>query len=795
MAAPVASLPTGSDSLTGPSASAMHGAFLSPYSVPPAPHLLSMPPASCAPPPSAPPAPPPPAAAARATRAAQGMAAAAAAAALMQQPPLERKHSAAAGRRSARPATPQMRGGGGADERASGAAAAAAATAPSAGTRRSRSNSLRYDKLHDTAAATQSAVSSPIRAATAAVEGRVAAAGAAEAAAAAPREQRGRARMLSEDDDDDDADAHLDGCSGGGGAKRRRLSALTADERAQASRDRNREHARNTRLRKKAYVEELKKTVEELERHRDWAAREAVISAQRRAEADALRLRVVEAFLELRGGGGSKGGAAAADEARAWRPLVDDAFVLQHAGLTCGGGGSKSPASSRLTGIPHVLAELAELRALLDGVAGSSAAAAPRRDRAAARALPLPRVRLAYAVDAAGMTVGGTTLMAPWRATTVGAVACGARAELVMNGGMLRATFTPQNRLASLHMVFDTAPFAAALSAAVPSRSAPPTAAAAGTAVVSSDSDASGRRCSGSSGGAECSVTAAALPARRSRHPLDEIVDAVRERRSASVCFRASPSGGAVAAGGGGGSDGGGAPLQSLQVFPMSAQGPDTLHFVGVLQMLPEQQTTHTDASPPPFVGYTELVASATGASSSSNAQHAGATQPADDLTGGVSGRPASRLSDGGYASASDSCNDFAFLRDDDGGGGSSDDGGDMDDEEDTGDNTNGDNAGSGRGSPASSSGGGSGGGGGGVTAPAAHMPFLPYLDAGASFGQGMSGAMAAYGWGRASGGAVDYNAGRAGEGAPFNVGAAALALHDFGSGGAASDDGDGASL
>jgi len=36
---------------------------------------------------------------------------------------------------------------------------------------------------------------------------------------------------------------------------------MSADERARQNRDRNREHARNTRLRKKAYVEELKKTL------------------------------------------------------------------------------------------------------------------------------------------------------------------------------------------------------------------------------------------------------------------------------------------------------------------------------------------------------------------------------------------------------------------------------------------------------------------------------------------------------------------------------------------------------
>ncbi|CAM9659726.1 unnamed protein product, partial [Discosporangium mesarthrocarpum] len=41
--------------------------------------------------------------------------------------------------------------------------------------------------------------------------------------------------------------------------KKRKRAVLSKEERAKQNRDRNREHARNTRLRKKAFVEELKK--------------------------------------------------------------------------------------------------------------------------------------------------------------------------------------------------------------------------------------------------------------------------------------------------------------------------------------------------------------------------------------------------------------------------------------------------------------------------------------------------------------------------------------------------------
>jgi hypothetical protein len=82
---------------------------------------------------------------------------------------------------------------------------------------------------------------------------------------------------------------------------RARRQSLTQDERARQNRDRNREHARNTRLRKKAYVEELKKTLTELVAQRDAAELEQRQSAQRELEQREVRFRVIEEFLKLRG--------------------------------------------------------------------------------------------------------------------------------------------------------------------------------------------------------------------------------------------------------------------------------------------------------------------------------------------------------------------------------------------------------------------------------------------------------------------------------------------------------------
>lgn len=82
---------------------------------------------------------------------------------------------------------------------------------------------------------------------------------------------------------------------------RARRQNLTPDERARQNRDRNREHARNTRLRKKAYVEELKRTLTALVSQRDAAELEKRHSAQRELEQREVRFRVIEEFLKLRG--------------------------------------------------------------------------------------------------------------------------------------------------------------------------------------------------------------------------------------------------------------------------------------------------------------------------------------------------------------------------------------------------------------------------------------------------------------------------------------------------------------
>jgi hypothetical protein len=84
-----------------------------------------------------------------------------------------------------------------------------------------------------------------------------------------------------------------DGGGGGGGGGK-----PTTEQKKQTSRDRNREHARCTRLRKKAYVTKLKELVDGLHAERNEDARKRRVAVQHLAEIQELRRKVVHTFLD-----------------------------------------------------------------------------------------------------------------------------------------------------------------------------------------------------------------------------------------------------------------------------------------------------------------------------------------------------------------------------------------------------------------------------------------------------------------------------------------------------------------
>lgn len=260
-------------------------------------------------------------------------------------------------------------------------------------------------------------------------------------------------------------------------ANRARRQNLTPDERARQNRDRNREHARNTRLRKKAYVEELKRTLTELVAQRDAAELEKRHAAQRELEQREVRFRVMEEFLKLRGRNESNYGR--------WGAILEDAFtftlpITDYRKVIEKDEGKLDvfpPKTEQvLLGATEAMEDSTHLASFLQTL---GSAMEETNDKSP--------VTVNYQCDRQGFFMDGCNAVILWTATTVGAVAevrnlpdpsltfpsrvqtnssdflQGAPMELTLKGNM-RAAFSPaSNKLISAEIMFDTGTVAAQL--------------------------------------------------------------------------------------------------------------------------------------------------------------------------------------------------------------------------------------------------------------------------------------------------------------------------------------------
>ncbi|GKY99289.1 hypothetical protein MPSEU_000884000 [Mayamaea pseudoterrestris] len=201
-----------------------------------------------------------------------------------------------------------------------------------------------------------------------------------------------------------------------------RRQPLTADERASQNRDRNREHARNTRLRKKAYVDELKKTLVELVAQRDEAEQEKRRMDHMEAEQKEVRFRVIEEFLKLRG----------TNEASIsrWSAILDEHFSLtlpatHYRNMVHSGANTEQV----IKGVSDCMADASHLSGFLC-LFGQGAV-------------------LKYTCDRDGFVMDGTIGILEWEANIVGT-------ERYFKGSF-RASFCPtSNKLVSAKLMFDT---------------------------------------------------------------------------------------------------------------------------------------------------------------------------------------------------------------------------------------------------------------------------------------------------------------------------------------------------
>lgn len=233
-------------------------------------------------------------------------------------------------------------------------------------------------------------------------------------------------------------------------AKRRRQN-LNPEERAKQNRDRNREHARNTRLRKKAYVEELKRTLTELVAQRDACDLENRRNAQRELEQREVRFRVMEEFLKLRGSN--------EPNVARWVAILEDGFTCTLPFTNYRSVVKGVDANAKLTrqvshensdmmqtcddkqvlyGAPECMADATALAKMLSSIGKGK------------------KLAFAYNCDRKRFLMDGTNAVLEWAAKSIGQ---DANTLPFKCRGSLRASFSPaSNKLISCELCFDTGP-------------------------------------------------------------------------------------------------------------------------------------------------------------------------------------------------------------------------------------------------------------------------------------------------------------------------------------------------
>ncbi|KAG7366149.1 hypothetical protein IV203_028819 [Nitzschia inconspicua] len=111
------------------------------------------------------------------------------------------------------------------------------------------------------------------------------------------------------------------GMDGSMSGKGKRKKELTSVERAKQNRERNREHAKSTRLRKKAYIQKLKELVEGLHAERTEEVRQRRVAIQHLAEMQNVRRAVIRSFLRFH--------ANYVRDKRKWETILEDSFWLK----------------------------------------------------------------------------------------------------------------------------------------------------------------------------------------------------------------------------------------------------------------------------------------------------------------------------------------------------------------------------------------------------------------------------------------------------------------------------------
>jgi len=220
---------------------------------------------------------------------------------------------------------------------------------------------------------------------------------------------------------------------------------LTEEEqRRKHNRERNREHAKNTRLRKKAYVERLKMSVDELCRERDTLVSERATSANLLVEIHSKRVDVLRSFFALRASYSS------GQKRELWSSILDESSFTCRIPVTPyqsfpSSEVQVSNCQRTIVGVDAMIGDAAANYVFLDSIVDRSQ-------------YPNGKIKFQYTLVTEESVVSGNQLMARWAMSTLNAKKCGANTELHQRG-MLICKFNSAHKIVNLELMFDVMAF------------------------------------------------------------------------------------------------------------------------------------------------------------------------------------------------------------------------------------------------------------------------------------------------------------------------------------------------
>mmetsp|Transcript_27455 Transcript_27455/g.46070 ORF Transcript_27455/g.46070 Transcript_27455/m.46070 type:complete len:479 (-) Transcript_27455:362-1798(-) len=217
---------------------------------------------------------------------------------------------------------------------------------------------------------------------------------------------------------------------------------MDATERAQQSRDRNREHAKNTRLRKKAYVAKLKELVDHMQKVKDAEESERVHLGEKIYETQVIRKNAVKLFMSYR--------ASNIKDRAMWSQILDESvtLVLPITPYRSFHKGEIKYSSRVLHGIDAVIVDTASLNLMAECIGQSS----PEWKEALKRN---ESCRVTFHTTPEDILAAGDLVMCRYVMRIDGCDMVGGGVESCVQHGMMTCKFDRHNKILSVENMFD----------------------------------------------------------------------------------------------------------------------------------------------------------------------------------------------------------------------------------------------------------------------------------------------------------------------------------------------------